>query len=131
VLSADGPATKDGNVVRGTVRACHNMLAWDRQAAARNEGEMAEAIRHINACFAAVGASEPPSVVDDFYETRATVFIKANRLGNDAYRRQLFETLSEAQARKVDLSASPEIARAMKSREYLDYRKGGGARKTS
>jgi len=131
VLSADGPATKDGNVVRGTVRACHNMLAWDRQAGARNEGEIGDAIRHINACFASVAANEPPSVLDDFYETRATVFLKANRLTNDAYRRQLFETLSEAQARKVDLSGSPELAKAMKSREYQDYRKGGGARKAS
>lgn len=132
VLSPNGPDTKDGNVVRGTVRACHNMLAWDRQAAARNEAEMADAIRHINACFASVGANEPPSVVDDFFETRATVFIKANRLGNDAYRRQLFETLAEAQVRKVDLNGSPEIAKALKSREYLDYRKTGGtARKAS
>ncbi|MDQ1920199.1 hypothetical protein [Massilia pseudoviolaceinigra] len=133
----DWPYLAEFNVVRAARRACHNMLAYEQSAVATTVAQHEEAIAQIEQCFATVSPIEDASVLDNFYETRATVYLKANTVTKNKYQEQLFDTLVRADARKLALDEDPQFASIMKTPAYLNFKKEfkndrkNGSRKTT
>ena len=124
VLSGnDWAYLEEYNVVRATLRACHNMLAWETQIGATTAKEIEVAIEHIDTCFDTISPIEAKSVLDAFYNTRAQVYLKANRILGNKYQTELFETLIAASARKVDLSDDANLKKVMQTQAYLNFKK--------
>ncbi|NHZ62384.1 hypothetical protein [Massilia genomosp. 1] len=123
LASNDWPYLAEFNVVRAARRACHNMLAYEQSAVATTLAQHEEAIAQIEQCFETVSPIEDDSVLDNFYETRATVYLKANALSKNKYQPQLFDTLARADLRKLALDEDPEFAKIMKTPAYLSFRK--------
>ncbi|MCE3605133.1 hypothetical protein LXA47_16140 [Massilia sp. P8910] len=124
VLGAnDWPYLAEFNVVRAARRACHNMLAYEQSAVATTVAQHEAAIAQIELCFKTVAPIEDVSVLDNFYETRATVYLKANTVTKNKYQQQLFDTLVRADARQLALDEDPQFAGIMKSPAYLNFKK--------
>ncbi|NHZ79950.1 hypothetical protein F2P44_11775 [Massilia sp. CCM 8695] len=121
--SNDWPYLAEFNVVRAARRACHNMLAYEQSAVATSVAQHEEAIAQIEQCFKTVSPIEDASVLDNFYETRATVYLKANTVTKNKYQQQLFDTLVRADARQLALDEDPQFAKIMKTPAYLNFKK--------
>lgn len=120
----DWPYLKEFNVVRGTRRACHNMLAWHGQERARSLAELAGAIQHIDACFHTVSPIEDEDVLDAFHETRLRVYLKAAAWDARAYTAALHQALFDAEQREIELPADlPGLAAWRRSPDYQKFRK--------
>ncbi|WP_339616915.1 hypothetical protein [uncultured Gilvimarinus sp.] len=82
------------NVVRSTLRACYNMVAWQDMERAQSVGELTDAIYNIESGFYTVGATEDDTVVDELRETDALIYLKAYGFDksyiNKAYSKLLF-----------------------------------------
>lgn len=128
VLSgSDWAYLSEDNVVRATLRACHNMLASELQEKAKSLKDIEAAIKHIESCFDTVSPIEDASVLDDFFQTRITIYLKAqsitNNKSNSVFQEKLFETLIAADTRKVELDENAELNKIRSSTAYLNFKK--------
>lgn len=123
LASNDWPYLSEYNAVRAARRACHNMLAYEQSAVATTVAQHEAAIEQIEECFDTISPIEDASALDNFYETRATVYLKANKVTKNKYQPQLFDTLLRADARKLALDEDPEFSKIMKTPAYLDFKK--------
>lgn len=112
------------NVVRAARRACHNLLAWEKQDKARTVKEVEQAIEQIDACFETISPIEDEAALDTFFPTRIRVFMTANRLAGDKYQKALFETLAEAESRNLPLNEEDDdVKKVLSSPAYRSFKK--------
>lgn len=110
------------NVVRRTLRACFNMLAWAGMEKATTIEELQAPIHDIESTFSIVGALEEGSVVDDFKSTRAKIYLKAMSF-DVRYKSRAFNALSVFSGGKKFLGYDDEmIQKALNSEDYLHYK---------
>lgn len=120
--SANWAYLPEYNMVRGTLRACYNMLAWDIQKKAQTEEELQPAIEFINKCFSTIDPIEDKSVLKPFYDTRALVFQKAYALNPDKYQILFFESLEKLEKSQMEITEKI-LQDALKQEDYLTYKK--------
>jgi|SRR5690554_1747173 len=103
------------NVVRSTLRACYNMIAWQEMERAENISELTDAMYNIETGFYIVGATEDDAVVDELRETDALIYLKSYGFDksyvNKAYSKLLFFAKNE----KFLASADQKIKDALVS----------------
>lgn len=111
----------DFNIVRRTLRACFNMLAWMGMEKATTIRELQTPINDIESAFAIIGVQEENSVVDDFKSTRAKIYLKAMSF-DSRYASRAFNALSVFAGDRKFLGYDDDaIQKALVSEEYLRY----------
>lgn len=113
---------EDFNMVRRTLRACFNMLAWAGMEKATSIRDLKGPINNIEQAFAIVGVQEQDAVVDDFRSTKARIYLKAMDL-DIRYQSRAFKALSVFAGDKKLLGYDDEvIQRALASEKFLRYK---------
>lgn len=109
------------NVVRRTLRACYNLLAWENMETAKTLDELHSAIQFIVDGLSIRGAGEDEDVLDPFLATEVIIYLEAMRY-EIRYKAYAFNLLRTFDKRKNLPGADDErIVRALKSPEYLQH----------
>jgi hypothetical protein len=112
---------KEHHVVRRTLRACFNMLAWANMEKATSIREMGAAINYIEQAFYTVAVTEEDSVVDEFRETKARVYLKAMSF-DKRYQARAFNALSVLAKGKYKVTEDKKIIEAaLADTDFIAY----------
>lgn len=108
---------------RATLRACHNMIAWELMESASSEEELLTALRHIKTCMDTISPIEPLHELNNFHDTHALILFKLFDRATDKeqYRRALYQAVKTLQQTRNPALNDEPLRAVVKSEEYQNF----------